>query len=293
METEEKRQADEAVEETKQEEAPITEAETAEQVKALLGNEQSPEEVVETEVKEDEPVQETKTQEPTEVEANVPVITDDLINQYPALRSYRGKPLAEVAPVYQKLVAKMTKDAERIKELERKLEQTTLKELGEPPDPVDHRAEFDEWLKRRDELVKSQVKVEPEPQINYMAEVQKKLPNVDINKLADEWAKYNSRRLFDEVGVLKPQIQKMYQDDPDLLIDEMVSFYNLASRANQNEFMIEKKAKEEAFVKTKEAFKQARKTQKESSQVNVVSRTNELTPEDEILQKIYQSSLSG
>lgn len=283
METKENEQVESAVEETKQEETlEVSEAELKRQVKSLLGEE--------TQEKTQEETQKEETQEETKVPE--PIVTDELIEQFPTLKMYRGKPVSQLAPIYDKLVRKLTSEIQKRKELEGKLEKTSLDGIGEPPDPIENRAEFDKWLKKRDELVKSQVK-QPEPEVDYLIEVQKRLPNVDAREVVNDWAKHNSRRLFDETGNLRPEVQALYQRDPELMIEEITNFYELSSKANKNEDTIEQESKKQAYLKTKENFKEARKAKKESSEVHAVSRTTELTPEDELLQKIYNSVQSG
>lgn len=269
-----------ATQEEQQPEAPIiSEEEQQAQVKALLN----------TETPEEPKQEETQPEIPEVKEA---VFTDEMIDKYPALKMFRGKTIQEIAPAYQKIVSKYQNEIRRNKELEGKLEKTSLTELGEPPDPIENRAEFDKWLKKRDEVVKSQVKPE-QPATNPLMEVQARLPGVDVNKVADEWAKFNADMLFDETGNLRPEIESLYKRNPDLMVEGIVKHYNLYMKANQNQTEIEKKAKEEAYKKTKENFKMANKTKSDSSQFNAVSRTSEVTPEDEILAKIYNNALSG
>lgn len=288
MKTKEQDQVESPVEETKEEETvELSEDEQVEQVRNLLNPDS-------TETKEaEESEAETETQEETQEEVKPDIISDEIIEQFPTLKMYRGKPIKELAPSYDKLVRKLHETIQKNKELEGKLSKTSLNELGEPPDPIENRAEFDKWLEKRDELIKSQVKVEHEPVINPLAEVKKRLPDADVEKIADEWAKFNSRRLFDATGNLKPEIKKMYQEDPDLMVDELISFYNLLSKAEQNELQIEKRAKEETFKQTKEAFKKARQTKKESSQVQTVQRNVTTTPEDQMLMNILKYAEEG
>ncbi len=288
MKTKEQDQVESPVEETKEDETvELSEGEQVEQVRNLLNPDS-------TETKEaEESEAETEPQEGTQEEVKPDIISDEIIEQFPTLKMYRGKPIKELAPSYDKLVRKLHETIQKNKELEGKLSKTSLNELGEPPDPIENRAEFDKWLEKRDELIKSQVKVEPEPVINPLAEVKKRLPDADVEKIADEWAKFNSRRLFDATGNLKPEIKKMYQEDPDLMVDELISFYNLLSKAEQNELQIEKRAKEETFKQTKEAFKKARQTKKESSQVQTVQRNVTTTPEDQMLMNILKYAEEG
>lgn len=265
-----------------QEEQIVSEEEQQEQVKALLNTE--------TEAPEAEAQVETETQ--TEEVIPEAVFTDEMIDKYPALKMFRGKSIQEIAPAYQKIVSKYQNEIRRNKELEGKLEKTSLTDLGEPPDPIENRADFDKWLKKRDDVVKSQVKP-IEPTTNPMMEVQSRLPGIDVNKVADEWAKHNADMLFDETGNLRPEIESLYKKNPELMVDSIVKHYNLYLKANQNETEIEKRSKEEAYKKTKENFKMAQKTKTDSSQINSVARTSDLTPEDELLAKIYNNALSG
>ena len=283
-------QVETAVEETKQEDTlEVSEAEQKAQVKALL----EPQEEVQTEVTQEETTETEPVQESKE-EVTPKTIDDKLIEKFPQLKMYRGKLIEDLAPAYANLVGKMYELSRENNELKGKLEKTSLDELGEPPDPIDNRKEFDKWLAKRDSLIKSQIpESKPEP-VNHLAVVQQRLPEgIDAQKVADSWTKFNAVRLFDETGNLRPEIQKLYQDHPEIMIDEITNFYKLSSQANQNEFMIQKKAKEEAYQKTKENFKQAQKTKKESSSVNAVQRTTDVTPEDEILTKIYQLAQTG
>ena len=280
-----------------QEEA-VSEAEVKEQVKGLL--EQEPETEVAQETQETQETQEevqeetqTKTQETQE-----PLVVDDeLVEKYPQLRMYLGKPIKNLADAYANLVGKMHGVIKENNELKGKLSKTSLDELGAPPDMVENPDKFKEWLDKRDKMIREQAISEqsnqPE-QIDYLAVVQKNLPEgVDSKRVADAWSKFNSARLFDEVGQLRPEIQKLYSEHPQIMVDEILNFYNLSSKANQNDFTIKSEAKKEAYKQTKENFKQAQKTKKESSQINSVQRTSEATPEDEILTKIYQLAQSG
>lgn len=287
MPNENQDQVDPAVEETKQEETvEISEAEQKGQVRALLGEETK---------EESEEVQEEPQTETEEIQSQEPVISDEMIEQFPQLKMYRGKPLKDLGKAYANLVGKLHQTIKENNELKGKLEKSSLTELGDPPDPIENREAFDKWLQKRDELIKSQIpKSEPQPTIDPLMEAKKRLPEgTDVQKLADAWAKFNARMLFDETGNLKQEIKSLYEKEPELMIDSIVNFHSLLSKTEQNELAIETKAKQEAYNKTKDAFKKARKTQSESSQVNVVSRTNETTPEDEILSKIYQAAQSG
>lgn len=276
----------EAPVETEEVEQPeLSEEEQVEQVKALLSEETEPEPTPEPEP---EPEPEAEPEPEKIVES---ILSDEMIEKYPSLKALRGKSLKELAPVYDKLVRKYQNEIRENKELKGKLSKTSLQELGSPPDPIENPKEFKDYQDKRDELIRKQTRdemAEVKPTVNPLQEVKERLPDVDIEKLADEWAKFNARRLFDSTGNLKPEIQKMYQEDPDLMTDEIINFYDLSSKANQNEFQIEKKATEKTYEKTKANFKEARKTKKEASQVNAVSRNVELTSEDVLLTNILK-----
>ena len=270
----------------------LTEAEQKAQVQALL--ETQPEETQETVQSSNEQIEQTETQETKEEATQEPTINDELVEQFPQLKMYRGKLIKDLAPAYANLVGKLHEVIKLNNELKGKLEKTSLDELGEPPDPIEHRKDFDEWLEKRDKLIKSQIpESKPEP-INHLAIVQTKLPEgIDAQKVADGWAKFNSVRLFNETGNLRPELQKLYQEHPEIMIDEILNFYHLSSKANQNEFAITKQAKEQAYQQTKENFRQAQKTKKETSEARAIKRTVESTPEDEILTTIYKLAQTG
>jgi len=255
-------------------------AEASEKIKQLL-----------TEEPEGEPKEEVKEEVKEPKGEPVPLIPDDLIEKFSTLKMYRGKPITELIPAYDGMVRKLNQVINEKKELEKKLDQDGLKSIGDPPDPIDDPKGFDKWLQRRDEIIRSQTKPEVvEPQINPLQIIQQKLPEgVDANKVADEWAKFNSDTLFDELGGLRPEFQTLYKQKPELLVSQIVNYYNLMNKAEQNEVLIQSKAKEQAYGQVKQSFKDAKRTKSETLQSNAAQRQTELTPEDEILSNIFNS----
>ena len=112
MKTKEQDQVESPVEETKEEETvELSEDEQVEQVRNLLNPDS-------TETKEaEEPEAETETQEETQEEVKPDIISDEIMEQFPTLKMYRGKPIKELAPSYDKLVRKLHETIQKNKEL--------------------------------------------------------------------------------------------------------------------------------------------------------------------------------
>lgn len=270
---------------------PLTEAEQAEQVKQLLNDE--PEGEPE---KEPEGEPEELSDKPGEPEREPEVVTDELIEKFPTLKMYRGKPLKDVMGGYDGIVRQYNAILNEKKELEKKLKKDSLSELGEAPDRIEDPEGFNKWLKKRDDLIRqqaleSQVK---QPQTNYLTEVQKRLPEgTDVNKVIEGWSKFNSDILYDEFGNLRQEVSYLYSQNPNLLVSEILKYYNLVSKAEQNDTLIQKKVKQETYERTKQSIKDAQRTIKESKDVKATPRTEALTEEDELLSQIYAKANSG
>ena len=270
---------------------PLTEAEQAEQVKQLLSDE--PEGEPE---KEPEGEPEELSDKPGEPEREPEVVTDELIEKFPTLKMYRGKPLKDVMGGYDGIVRQYNAILNEKKELEKKLKKDSLSELGEAPDRIEDPEGFNKWLKKRDDLIRqqaleSQVK---QPQTNYLTEVQKRLPEgTDVNKVIEGWSKFNSDILYDEFGNLRQEVSYLYSQNPNLLVSEILKYYNLVSKAEQNDTLIQKKVKQETYERTKQSIKDAQRTIKESKDVKATPRTEALTEEDELLSQIYAKANSG
>ena len=270
---------------------PLTEAEQAEQVKQLLSDE--PEGEPE---KEPEGEPEELSGKPGEPEREPEVVTDELIEKFPTLKMYRGKPLKDVMGGYDGIVRQYNAILNEKKELEKKLKKDSLSELGEAPDRIEDPEGFNKWLKKRDDLIRqqaleSQVK---QPQTNYLTEVQKRLPEgTDVNKVIEGWSKFNSDILYDEFGNLRQEVSYLYSQNPNLLVSEILKYYNLVSKAEQNDTLIQKKVKQETYERTKQSIKDAQRTIKESKDVKATPRTEALTEEDELLSQIYAKANSG
>ena len=154
-------QAEQQVE-TKQE-AVETQEEAVEAPEKQVHNLLNPDENQEETKNESEESQEETQDEPEEIQSAEPVVSDELIEQFSTLKMYRGKPLSVLPKAYDSLVRKLTEQATELKTLKGKLEQSSLNELGDPPDYYTEREEFDKWLEKRDKLIKSQ-QPEPTPQ---------------------------------------------------------------------------------------------------------------------------------
>lgn len=240
--------------------------------------------------------QETKTQEEIQVETKVEpqkevaVIDDAMIKEYPALKMYRGKPLVELGKAYQNIVKAYTENQMRLKQIEKEQVRNTLPKPSEVPDPVEKPEEFQKWLAEYTEKVIQTNKPEPEP-INWVGEVQKILPKeADVNVVLDEWSKFNAKRLFDPTGNLRPDVQKFYNENPDILLDEIQSFYGLSTQAQKNKMTIQQESKNTAYKTVTNALKKGNEDKENISnaQFNAVQRTDTTSEEDVILANIFK-----
>lgn len=242
-----------------------------------------------TETQETKEVQETEETQEEVKPVSEPVVDDTLIKEYPVLKMYRGKPLKDLAKAYQSIVSRFTKTNQLLEELKRKTENDSLPDISTMPDPIEKPEEAKKWLKDRDEAIRKQVPQQQQQAPNVVSEIQRKLPeNADIQKVVDGWTTFNSERIFNELGEMRPEVQAFYSENPHVLVNEVVSYYNLLSKAEKNEVDIQVEAKKKAAKDMTNAFKQAQKNKDNmpNAQANAVQRTTELTPEEELLARI-------
>ncbi len=267
----------------------LTEEEIAEQVSGLT-NEQ-----VETTEEQTEEVEAEAETEETSEEEEAPVLTvdDELVKKYPALKAHHGKPLAELGQHYQSIVVEFNEKSQQIAELKKKLAEATIPKLEDEPDPVEKPEEHKKWTTDREEAIRAdeRSKTAQQPaQVNYVTEVSKQLPNdVDAKKVIESWSNKNAYRLYDNLGNLKPAAQLLYGDDPNVLVQEVVEYYNDNVKADKTDEEIRKAA----HRKSKADFKKARKTKTDTpkSEVHVVERDTNFTEDERQLQNIYKIAL--
>ena len=254
--------------------------EVVEQVGQLL-NQETQEETQET--------QEPEVKTPIESPIVEPVIDDSMIKEYPALKMYKGKPLKDLGKAYQNIVKAFTENQMRLKQIEKE-QAKKIPEPSEIPDPVEKPEEFKKWLSDYTETIRSE-SVPQERQIDYVAEVRKILPQgVDVEKVMESWTNYNAERLYNEVGELRPELQAFYNKNPHILLGEIKSYYQLASRAEKDEMTIHKEVKEKTYNTIKNSIKKSQEEKENlpNAQFNQIEREVQMTEAEEILANILK-----
>jgi len=92
------------------------------------------------------------------------------------------------------------------------------------------------------------------------------------------------------MGNLRPEPQQFYDKHPEILLNEIQSFYELSSNANKNKNVIQKESNDKAYKTITNSLKKAQENKDDlrGAQFNAVERTTQEKPEDEILAKIYK-----
>lgn len=246
----------------------------------------------------DEPETETATQEQQQVEPEkketpIIIIDDAMIQQFPTLKMYRGKPLLDYLPkAYHNVTLAYSENQKKLKQLEKEQAKQKLPDISTIPDMVEKPEEFKKWLAEEKERIRQEVLSEiPQPEVNWVAKVQEVLPKeADINKVIDSWDKFNAERLYDESGGLRPEIQQFYNTHPQILIEEIKKFYNLSSQAEKNSMTIQSEANNKAYKTITNSIKKSNENKENvtAAQFNQIPRTEQSTPEDEMLANIYK-----
>lgn len=282
------------VEQTAESQAEATESQVenttdvVEQVGQLLTTETQDESQEEIQDK----TQETKEEvAPVQVE---PVIDDTMINEYPALKMYKGKPLKDLGKAYQNIVKAFTENQMRLKQIEKERAKRSVPEPTEVPDPVENPDEFKKYMETYAASIKQQAIDEylsqAKVQTDWVAEARKIVPDgVDFNKFNQEFIMFNAERFYNELGEVRPEVENFYNANPQVLISEMKKYYELTSQANKNKSVIEKEGKDTAYKTITNSLKKARENKDDQlAQFNAVERSTQVTPEDEILANIYK-----
>lgn len=282
------------VEQTAESQAEATESQVenttdvVEQVGQLLTTETQDESQEEIQDK----TQETKEEvAPVQVE---PVIDDTMINEYPALKMYKGKPLKDLGKAYQNIVKAFTENQMRLKQIEKERAKRSIPEPTEVPDPVENPDEFKKYMETYAASIKQQAIDEylsqAKVQTDWIAEARKIVPDgVDFNKFNQEFIMFNAERFYNELGEVRPEVENFYNANPQVLISEMKKYYELTSQANKNKSVIEKEGKDTAYKTITNSLKKAQENKDDQlAQFNAVERSTQVTPEDEILANIYK-----
>lgn len=251
----------------------------------------------ETEAQEQEAQAETQVETKEEPKQEVGIIDDAMIQQFPTLKMYRGKSLLDIPKAYHNLTLAYAEDHRRLKQIEKE-QAKKLPDISTVPDQVEKPEEYKKWLAdyteqvRKDEYEKLVAKMQ-QPQINYFVEVQKSLPQgVDAQKVIDGWDAFNAERLYDQMGNLRQQWKDFYQENPQVLINEIKAHYALSSQAEKNTMTIQQEANNKAYKTVTNSIKKSNENREElvKANFNQVSRTNQATPEEDLLALIYKKA---
>lgn len=279
------------VEETVENQAEAVQDQVAETVDAKeeLGKLLHPE-VQEPIQESQEVIQEVKEEVQTK---EVGIIDDEMIQQFPTLKMYRGKSLLDIPKAYHNLTLAYAEDHRRLKQIEKE-QAKKLPDISTIPDPVEKPEEHRKWLEDYTEKVRKEALSEvPQPQVNWVAKVQEVLPkDADVQKVIDSWDKYNAERLYDEMGNLRPEIQSFYNSHPQILINEIRGHYALSSQAEKNSMTIQQEANNKAYKTVTNSIKKSNENRDElvKANFNQVNRTNVGTPEEDLLALIYKKA---
>lgn len=289
----EETQAEETQEDTQvEEQVELSDEQVVEQVSQLTDSEESNKESgEELEVQAEEQTEETEEQ--TEVQAEIPMIDEEMIKEFPVLRSYIGKPVTDLAPTYSRIVSQFTQNSQELSELKRQMAESSLQKTDDIPDMVEKPEEFKKWLADRDktnqDIGAGQTQ---EPQIDFMGELAKRLPQgTDVQGTVNKWMNKNARRLFDGTGEWRPEMESYYSKDPEALYQEVSEFLANDEKANLDEADVRKAG----HKKLQKDFKNARKSKKEmpGAQVQTISKDVKLTTEEEMLIEIQELVQEG
>jgi hypothetical protein len=265
-----------------------------EQIGQLLGN---PQEASEQSLEKEEPAvsEEPKTEELAK-EPVESVIDDTMINEYPALKMYKGKPLKDLGKAYQNIVKAFTENQMRLKQIEKEKAKRSIPEPSEVPDPVEKPQEFKKYLQDFADSMKKQgveeyISQPREPQVDWVLEARKVVPEgVDFDSFRNDFMMFNAERFYNELGEVRPEVETFYNANPQILISEMKKHYELTSKANKSKTTIEKESKDTAYKTIKTSLKKAQENKEDLSgaQFNATNRTEQVSQEDEILANIYK-----
>ena len=99
-----------------------------------------------------EVIQETKEEVQTK---EVGIIDDEMIQQFPTLKMYRGKSLLDIPKAYHNLTLAYAEDHRRLKQIEKE-QAKKLPDISTIPDPVEKPEEHRKWLEDYTERVRKE-----------------------------------------------------------------------------------------------------------------------------------------
>lgn len=274
-------------------ESQVAETSVIEQIGQLLGNQSKEVEEIPPETKQEtEPIIEPPKESPKEF------VDDALVEQFPRLKMYLGKPLSDIPKAYDNLVLAYQKDHLELIKLKQEQAKKSIPKPEDFPDSIEKPDEFKKALADYREKIRQEtlfeIQNQPQP-VDWVQEVGKVLPQgTDTKNVLDQFTKFNASRFYNEMGEMRPDIEKFYNEHPMVLLDEIKSFYNLHSVASKTQSTIAKEGNETAYKTITNSLKKAQgdKEDLKGAQFNPVERSGQLSAEQEMLAKIYKKTQS-
>lgn len=219
---------------------------------------ESPEEITETDTSNQTGLLKTMPE--------MPVIDDEIIQKYPTLKSYKGRPITEIAHAYDATVRQLNKISQRLKKKD-------IPKLEDMPDPYQNPDEAQQWLNNRDKQMK-------EDDFDYIGAIAARLPgDTDVAQLVQNWAAKNQKFLFDGSGIRK-EVQAVFEKEPMLLVEQVVNHYTDLVEGESQKRAIEKKTSKQVYNTVKKSFNN------EPEQIHKVKQARELDEVQALLKEI-------
>ncbi len=278
--------------------------ELEEETETLNAPEEEQPENVQTE--ENKPAEESETEvDESETEREQPLIDDNIIKQYPALKSYKGQPITAAAKAYDELRRSTTRLNQELAELKKQqVQQPKVEE--KIPDPIDNPEEYQKYIQKKieqrvEEMVSQRIKVledsiqpiavEKKQQEIISALKTKLSDNTDPMTVIEGWKNDNQDLLFDNEGNLNSELIDFYDKHPEIFIRDVLNNFKL-KEAESAIKQKKKETKQNLVNETKKALKTT--TTNPRSEINSTPRTEApLTDTEELLNEILQLNNEG
>lgn len=169
-----------------------------------------------------------KKEEPPEATKDVPQVTIELAKQYGLSKNFVGKPLEEVLKAYSEANKTISRLGGENSKLKKQLSEPPPKEdiTDDFPDPID---DIEGFKKALNEKIKSlSVKETPKDKgQEFIEQLSEKLPDVNIKELLTDFQFENEEELL--------EYAEDYQNNPKLLMKEIIKFHNTREKQKTDE----------------------------------------------------------
>lgn len=314
----------EQVEETNESQSEAEEPNNPDMLTELMEIAKQDTSIEETEPEEEEEVSEEEEQseeEDSQEEEEQPevtdspkeefVITDDMIKQYPTLKSYRGKGGTDLARAYDNLVREYSRRNQELAELKKKPQQVSKSEevIDKMPDPLDDPEGWEKWDERRIARLKEELKADlmnevkthttPKPEdvaernAKFIyAELEKQLPNIPVQSAMEYWINENSEDFFDFEGNLKQGLIVEYiKERPNRMLKEILELNKGRIPKTAPKEVVE--AKKKATEQVRKSVRASQKSLPDTSIKKSAPRKDELTSDDKFNMELMDAVMSN